>query len=305
MKKVYITPRSLTKNGHPSFEKLRKAGLELILAKPGEQPTEKEQLEILPDCIAYLAGIEPISAKVLESAKKLKVISRNGVGIENIDLDAAKKHGIKVKIAVGSNAQGVAELAIAFLLSSARKITLCNDNIKKGQWKRELGNEISGKTLGVIGCGNIGKKVTNMALGLNMKVLGYDPYPDTNFKPSINFRFTNIEELFKKSDFISLHFPPGEKPLINEENLEIMKDGVIIINTARAGVVKKEAILKALESKKVRTFATDVYENEPPEIDGLIKNAYTITTPHIGGYTIESIDRAAEAAVDNILKALK
>lgn len=305
MKKVYITPRSLTKNGHPSFEKLKKAGLELILAKPGEQPTEKEQLEILPDCIAYLAGIEPISAKVLESAKKLKIISRNGVGIENIDLDAAKKQGIKVKIAVGSNSQGVAELAIALLLTSVREIPSCNDNIKKGQWKREMGIEVSGKILGVIGCGNIGKKVIQMALGLNMKVLGYDPYPDRNFKPSVNFKFTNIEELFKKSDFISLHCPPGEKPLINEDNLEIMKDGVIIINTARAGVVEKEAIIKVLESRKVRSYVTDVYETEPPEIDGLIKNAHTITTPHIGGYTIESIDRAAEAAVDNILKALK
>jgi D-3-phosphoglycerate dehydrogenase len=305
MSKIYVTPRSVTKNGHPSLEKLKKAGYEIILARPGIQPSEEEQMKILPECIAYLAGIEPITEKVMRCAKHLKVISRNGVGIENIDLEAARRLGIEIKIAAGANSQGVAELAIALILSSVRSIPLCNTRIKSGEWKREEGIEIKGKTLGVIGCGNIGKKVIEMALGLNMKVLGFDLKPDSNFKPSPAFNYTSLEELFKNSDIISIHIPPDEKPLIEEKSIATMKQGVIIINTARAGVVNKQDIINALNRGKVRTYATDVYEIEPPEVDSLIKHEHTITTPHIGGYTLESIDRAVEAAVENILSVIQ
>lgn len=305
MKKVYVTPRSITQKGHPALENLTNAGLEVVFASPGTQPTEEEQLKILPECIAYLAGIEPISAKVLEIAKNLKVISRNGVGVENIDLNAAKRFGIEVKTAGGANSEGVAELAIALMLCSIRAICSSNNRIKKGEWKREDGIEISGKTLGIIGCGNIGKKVAKMALGLDMKVIAHDIYPDENFRPSSDFKYVTLEEVFEKSDVISLHCPPREKPLIDRTAIDKMKDGVFIVNTARAGLVDKEEMVKALDKGKVRIYATDVYEKEPPEVDMLISNKNTLTTPHIGGYTVESVDRATKAAVDNILSVLQ
>jgi D-3-phosphoglycerate dehydrogenase len=304
MERIYITPRSITQHGHPALKRLKQAGYKLVFAPPGKQPTEKEQLKILPDCIAYLAGIEKISAKVLEVAKKLKVISRNGVGVENIDLEAAKSFGIEVKIASGTNSQGVAELTVALMLSSIRNIPNSNECLKKGEWKRLMGFEVSGKKLGVIGCGNIGKKVVEIALGLKMKVLGYDLYPDKNFQPSKNFKFTTFKELLKSSDIISLHCPPSDQPLINKDTLKMMKDGVFIINTARSGLVDKIDLIKALESGKVNGYATDVYEVEPPELDPLINHEKTITTPHIGGYTQESIDKAVETAVGNILGVL-
>lgn len=304
MKKVYITPRSITKNGHYSLEKLKRAGLELIFTTPGKQATEEEQLKILPDCVAYLAGIEPISSKVLEEAKKLKIISRNGVGIDNIDLNAAKRFGIEVKITEGSNSQSVAELAIALMLSAVRAVPICNNHMKNGEWRREKGFELKEKTLGVIGCGNIGKRVAEMALGLNLKVLGYDLYPDKDFKPFGNFKYVSLDELFAQSDVISLNCPPSEKPLIDRKAINLMKDGVYIINTARAGVANEDDILDALNTGKITIFATDVYATEPPGITPIINHEHTITTPHIGGYTVESIDRTIEAAVDNILKEL-
>jgi phosphoglycerate dehydrogenase-like enzyme len=305
MGKVYITPRSITQNGHPSLKKLENAGLELIYAKPGIQPTEQEQLKILPECVAYLAGIEPISEKVLKVAKKLKIISRNGVGVENVDLEAAKRLCIEIKIAPGSNAQGVAELAIALMFSTARVIPVSNSLMKKEIWQRSMGFELEGKTLGVIGCGNIGKHTIMMALGINMRVLGYDPNRDNQFRPSPRFKFVTLHELLTTSDFISLHCPPSEKPIIDLNSINRMKEGVIIINTARAALIDETAMLNGLDSGKVRAYATDVYENEPPNLSALLSHERVICTPHIGGYTVESIDRAMDTAVMNILTKLE
>jgi D-3-phosphoglycerate dehydrogenase len=305
MEKVYITPRSITKNGHPSLTKLEKAGLKLVFAKPGIQPTEEEQLEILPECVAYLAGIEPIGERVLKAANKLKIISRNGVGVENIDLEAAKRLKIEVMIAAGANAQGVAELAISMIFNSARAIQISNSLMKQDIWQRKMGIELEGKILGVIGCGNIGKRTINLALGLNMEVIGFDLYEDKFFNPSSKFRFVTLKEIFNKSDFISLHCPPGEKPVIDDKAICEMKNGVILINTARAAVIDENAVLNGLNSGKVRAYATDVYSEEPPKIDALLSHENVICTPHIGGYTTESIDRAMEYAVNNILIKLK
>ena len=304
MNKVYIGSRTLTLNGHPALKRLENAGLELVFGPPGRRPTEEEQLNVLPECIAYLAGTERISKRVLNSSKSLIVISRNGVGTNNIDLNAAKDLEIEVKITPGSNAQGVAELAISLMLNAVRSISTQNEDLKKGKWNRIKGMEIKGKVLGIIGCGNIGKRVINMALGIEMKVLGYDFEPDQSFNPSEDFQYASLYELFNKSDIISLHIPPGENPMIDHKALSMMKDGVILINTARAEVVDELELIKALNTKKVQVYATDVYKKEPPEIDELISHPQTICTPHIGAFTDESIGRAVEVAVDNILLVL-
>ena len=305
MKKVYIGSRTLTLEGHPALKRLQNAGLELIFGPPGKRPSEEDQIKILPECIAYLAGTEKISEKVLRSSKNLKVISRNGVGINNIDLKVARELGIEVTITPGSNAQGVAELAITLMLNALRSVPIQNKDLKMGEWNRIKGIEIDRKTLGVLGCGNIGRRVINMALGLGMKVLGYDLYPDNSFHPSDNFKFVDLQEVIRSSDIISLHIPPGDKPIIDKEALSMMKDGVYIINTARAEVVDELEIVNALNTNKVQIYATDVYKQEPPELDDLLSHPKTICTPHIGAYTEESINRAVEAAVDNILTVLE
>jgi D-3-phosphoglycerate dehydrogenase / 2-oxoglutarate reductase len=311
MNKILVTPRSLTLAGDPALDLLRDAGLEVIFCTPGKQPDEEELISLLPGCIGYLAGVEKISAGTLEAAADLKVISRNGVGVDNVDLKAAEKLGIQVKKAAGANARGVAELAITLILTGIRHVSWSDAVIKKGDWQRKRGIEVAGKTLGVVGCGMIGKITSYLALGLGMNVLAYDLFPDKSFSPRSSgperyFKFAALDDVYAGSDFISLHCPPPDdgKALINKDILAGMKQGVFIVNTARAALVDNADLLESLESGKLSGYATDVYETEPPGEDPLLKHENVITTPHIGGFTEESVSGATRAAVGNLLAVI-
>jgi D-3-phosphoglycerate dehydrogenase len=307
MMKVLISPRSLTRDGHPSFEMLKNAGYEIVLATPGKQPSEEELLEKLPGCIGYLAGVEKISRKVLEAAKGLKVISRNGSGIDNIDQEACARLGITICRTEGANAKGVAELTIAFLFALARWVPFHDGMMKDGEWERKKGMEIEGRTLGLVGCGLIGKQTALRALGLGMRVVAFRRNPDRSFAPSDMFSWVSFEELLGQSDVVSLHLPanPDGEPVITKDVIGKMLRGVYIINTARASLIDEKAVLEALREGHVAGFATDVYIKEPPEDYSLVKHERVIATPHLGGFTVESVDRATVGAVENIINTLK
>jgi len=305
--KILITPRSLTRDGHPALDRLKDAGYELIFSTPGAFPSEDELLELLPECVGYLAGVEQISARVLNAAKDLKAISRNGTGVDSIDLQAAERNGIKVLRAVGANARGVAELTFGHIVSIVRSIPFSDVAMKDGRWERRKGVELAGRTLGLIGCGKIGQLVTQFALAFDMDVIACDPYADTSFKPSRRFSFVSIDDVLECSDIISLHCPPmpDGSPLIEAHAVESMTDGVYIINTARGSLLDTDAVLAGLESGKIAGVTIDAFETEPPKDWRLVNHSRVISTPHIGGFTIESVDRAVTAAVDNLLDALK
>ncbi len=302
--KIAVTPRSLSQGGHPALAPLEQAGYELIFPAPGQQPSLEQLAQVLPDCVGYLAGVEPIPAEVLKQCPHLKVISRNGVGVDNIDLEAARASGIVVEKAAGSNARGVAELAIALMLAGLRSIPWSDKQLKAGKWDRQQGIEIRGRTLGVIGCGQIGKDVVDIALGLGMKARAYDLYPDPVFAPQGDFAFVSLPELLGQADIISLHAPPSGQPLIDAGAINQMKEGAFLVNTARAGLVDEAALLAALDNGKLRGFATDVFASEPPELTSLLQHYRVIITPHIGGFTEESIARATETAVSNLLRVM-
>ena len=306
MGKILVTPRSVTKGGHPSLAQITQAGHEVVLGPAGRQPTEDELLELLPPCIGYLAGVEPVTARVLAAATNLRAISRNGTGVDNVDLAAAEAKGIKVLRAEGANARGVAELAIAFLLALARRIPFSDAALKAGKWERAGGIELEGKTLGLIGCGRIGRLATEMALGLGMNVIAYDLMPLLSFAPSPRFRFAEMAEVYSSADFLSLHCPPPThgRPLLDADTLQTMKRGVFIINTARFDLFDVTALLKALNTGQVAAVATDVFDHEPPQDFSLVRHPNVIATPHIGGFTAESIERAMDAAIQNLLLAL-
>lgn len=306
MKKILITPRSITKDGHPSLDRLKKAGFEVVFCTAGKQPSEDELISLLPGCIGYLAGVEKITAKVLQAATDLKVISRNGVGVDNVDLIAAKELNIEVCKTAGANARGVAELAISLMFAATRSIPFADEKLKNGAWERRLGFEIKDKTLGIVGCGRIGKEVACMALALGMNVIAYDPFSNDFFTPSSNFRYAGLDELIANSDIITLHIPknPDPKPFVGPDFIEKAKQGVYIINTARGELIDDNAMIKALNNGKVSGFATDVFRTEPPEDRNLVNHDRVITTPHIGGFTDESVDRAMNCAVDNLLRNL-
>ena len=308
MQKILITPRSLTKNDHPALDKLRKAGFELVFSSPGRLPSENELVDLIEGCVGYLAGVEKITKRVLKNADQLKVISRNGTGIDNIDIAEVENRGIKLMRAVGANARGVAELTIALIFSLIRDIPIHDKELKDRQWNRKKGIELEGRILGIVGCGKIGREVTKMALGLGMDVLAYDVYIDKSFTPGSRFKYANFEEVISKSDFITLHVPGSKKgkPIIAKNEISMMKKGVYIVNTARSTVIDIDSLIQALDQRIVAGYAVDVYSTEPPlgkELE-LIKRNNVIATPHIGGYTGESVNRATNEAVENLLKVL-
>ncbi len=307
MAKILVTPRSISRDGHPALDDLRQAGHEVICCTPGQQPSEAELLEKLPGCAGYLAGVEPVSAKVLEAAQGLKVISRNGTGVNSIDLDAAERLGIQVCRTPGANARGVAELTLTHMLALARSVPFSDASLKADGWARRKGVELQGRTLGVVGCGAIGRQVAAFGVALGMTVLGYDVVEDAAFAASLaGFSYAPLGAVISEADVLTLHCPPTEtgEPIIGAVALHRMKQGVLIVNTARADLVDDDALLAALESGRVAGVALDVFDPEPPEDRILLQHERVIASPHIGGFTVESVDRAVQGAVDNLLVKL-
>ena len=306
MEYIIVTPRSLSDGGHPLLEKIRKAGFDIVFPSPRAQPTEAQLLAAIPGAIGYLAGVERISSSELGQASKLRVISRNGTGVDNIDLAAAKARGIEIRRAEGANARGVAELAFGLLLAALRNLPASDASLKAGGWSRRKGRELEGKTLGIVGCGKIGKLVAHFALAFEMEVIAYDLFPDSKFRPSERFRFASLAELVAKADFLSLHCPPSPdgKPVLGAAEIAAIKRGAVVVNTARQGLVDEAAMLAALDKGRIAAYALDAFDTEPPEDRAIIAHQNVIATPHIGGFTEESIDRATEVAVDNLLDSL-
>jgi phosphoglycerate dehydrogenase-like enzyme len=306
MMKILVTPRSVTKNGHPSLAMLSKAGYEVVFSQPGSFPTEEELMALLPGCVGYLAGVERISASVLESAPDLKVISRNGTGVDSVDMDAAARCGIKICRAQGANARGVAELTFAHILAVVRSLPFCDRRMKQEQWDRRRGIELENRVLGLAGCGKIGQLVTGFALAFGMQVRAFDPTPDPAFCPDGDFEYRSWDEILRRSDILSLHCPAQADgaPLIDAQAIETMKQGVYIVNTARGSLLDTEAVLTALDTGHVAGVTLDAFESEPPQDWRLIQDPRVVSSPHVGGFTGESVDRAMYAAVENLLTAL-
>jgi phosphoglycerate dehydrogenase-like enzyme len=304
MKKIIVTPRSLTKDGDPALDLLTREGFEIVFSTPGSMPQEDELIRLLPGCVGYLAGVEPITAAVLEAATELKVISRNGTGINSIDLQASKRLNIEILRAEGANARGVAELTLGVILGLVRSIPFSDACLKREKWERRKGLELQGRTLGVIGCGKIGQLVSQLALAFGMEVLAYDTFPDRKFAPHPGFRFADLEEVLAGSDIISFHCPEQAdgRPILDRDRLRRLSPGVFIVNTARASLIDETAILEALHDGRVAGLALDVFDREPPDATPLLSDDRVIVTPHIGGFTSESVSRATLAAVENLLK---
>jgi D-3-phosphoglycerate dehydrogenase len=306
MPKILVTPRSLTRGGDPALDVLRAAGFELVCCTPGKAPGEEELATLVPGCIGWLAGVEKITDAVLAKASALKVISRNGTGVDAIDLEACRSRGIAVVKADGANARGVAELTLGLILSLLRSIPLSDSRMKAGGWERRQGGELEGKCLGVVGTGRIGRLVTRFALALDMTVIAHDAYPDAALEGTSGFRYASLAELLASSDIVTLHCPPlpGGLPLIGREELGSMKKGSCLVNTARAGLVDSDTVLAALNEGRLAGYAVDAYDREPPDPHPLYAHDRVIATPHIGAFTAESVARATRAAVDNLLAAL-
>ncbi|MFQ5972015.1 MAG: phosphoglycerate dehydrogenase [Alphaproteobacteria bacterium] len=307
MNKILVTPRSLTRDGSPQLELLERAGFGVVFSSPGRLPTEEELKRLLPECVGYLAGVERITDSVLSAAPNLQVISRYGVGTDNIDLEAARRRNIEIRHARGANARGVAELTLGLILACLRSIPLSSARLRAGQWERRLAKELVGETVGLVGCGSVGQIVASMATAIGATVVAFDPFPEAGFSPGPGFRFASLEEVLRTSLVVSLHCPPLEngRPMIDSPELATMRFGAILINTARSGLVDDEAVLAALEGGKLLAYATDVFDKEPPAPSKLLAHERVIATPHIGAYTEQSTARVTRLAVQNLLESLR
>jgi D-3-phosphoglycerate dehydrogenase len=304
--KVLVTPRSLTEAPHAAVEAMTGHGVDIVYATAGKLPDEAELLRLVPGVTGWLAGVEPVSARVIAAAAKLRVVSRNGTGLDNLPLAELRARGIAVRTADGANARGVAELAIAMIFSAMRHLPYTDRGLKAGNWSRRRGIEFFGRTLGVIGCGAVGGTVARLASAMGANVLAYDPAePDLGVDPN-RFRWATHEEIFRSADILTLHCPPaaGGKPLIDAEMLRLVKPGLILVNTARASLVDEAALVEALDGGRLQTYCVDVFDPEPPMHPGLASRTDVIATSHIGGYTEESVDRATEMAVFNLMESL-
>jgi D-3-phosphoglycerate dehydrogenase len=304
--KVFISTTSFAEYDKKPLELLRSAGFEVILNPYKRKLKPEEIVALASDCDGIIAGVEQITEEVLRSLPKLKAISRCGVGLDNVDLEAAEKRGILISNTPNAPSQAVAELTIALILNLLRKVSLSDRRVRNGQWKKEMGQLISGKTVGIIGLGRIGKRVAELLKSFEVKILASEPNPDKKWVRKNKINLVSMDELLKESDIVTLHIPYTEqnRNLINSERLKIMKRGAILINTSRGGLIDEMALYQALKSGHLGGAALDVTEVEPYQ-GPLTELDNVIITPHIGSYAVEArIQMETEAAM-NLIRMLK
>ncbi len=274
-----------------AIEKMRNAGIEVDV-KTGI--SERELESIIEHYDALIVRSTPkVTRRVIERGRRLRIIGRAGVGVDNIDVETATQKGIIVVNAPGGNTVSTAELTLGLLLSVARKIPQADRSVKEGKWERRkfVGIELRGKTIGVIGLGRIGYEVAKRAKAFDMNVIAYDPYISEHKAKEIGVRLVSFDELIRSSDIITVHVPKTKETenLIGEREFEMMRDGVIILNCARGGIIDENALIRALKNGKVSAVGLDVYVNEPPDPNSeLFRFDNVVTTPHIGASTREA-----------------
>lgn len=300
--RILITPRSLTSQPPPALSRLRDAGYEVVCSTAGKIPDEAELIRLLPGCVGWLAGVEPVSPRAISAADALRVISRNGSGVDNLPLTLLAERGVRVARADGANSVGVAELAVAMITSAVRHLQEESAGIHAGGWPRLRGREVNGSVAAVIGMGAIGNRVARVLQTMGATIVAHDPFEPTAAFP---VTYLPLADALAQASIVTLHCPAfGSRPLIGAAELASMPRGSVLVNTARAVLVDEAAIIAALESGQLATYATDVFTEEPPRDRSLAEHPGVIATSHIGGLTEESVTRATDIAIDNLLLAL-
>ncbi|MFC2040908.1 phosphoglycerate dehydrogenase [Chloroflexota bacterium] len=276
--------------------------------KTGLKP--EELLSIIGDYEALVVRSQTqVTAKVIEAGEKLQVIGRAGVGVDNIDVEEATQRGIVVVNAPTGNTISATEHTIALMLALARHIPQANASLKSGAWRRSefVGTELRGKTLGIIGLGNVGSEVAKRARGLEMKVIGYDPFISVEHASNLQVELFPLKQLLKESDFITLHIPltKSTRELIGAKELALVKPTVRIINTARGGLINEEALINAIKEKRIAGAAFDVFTTEPITESALFEDNNIIVTPHLGASTTEAQVLVAKDVAEQIITVFK
>jgi D-3-phosphoglycerate dehydrogenase len=302
--RVLVTARSFCNTPGEHHDFLREQGCQVDLRSSANSLTAVELSALIPGYDGAILGLDRCDASVIERADRLRVISRYGVGVDEVDLDAASQRGIVVANTPGANQTAVAELTIGLIFTLARDIPGVAQASRNGQWKRSAGWELTGKTLGIIGFGAIGRDVARRAHALGMKVIAYDP---VSHGEAHGVEAADLMTVLREADVISLHcaLTPETHDLINAQTIEQMKPGAYLINTARGGLVDEDALYAALNSARLAGAAADVFKREPPNGSPLLTLDNFIATPHIGATTRESVLRMSMMAAQNLVAVLR
>ena len=305
--KILITSTSFSKVDPLPRERLIQYGCEIV-GNPFSRPLKADELiPLLQEVDGVIAGLDEFSRRGLINSKRLKVISRYGVGLDNVDLEAAKERGIRVVNTPEVNTQAVADLTFGLLLAVCRKIPQAHFSTQKGNWGRFIGRGAYKKTIGIIGLGRIGRAVAERARGFSMAILACDVKEDEVFSESFGVRYCPLDEVLANADFISLHcdLNPGSKGIIGNRELGLMKKTAYVINTARGGLIDETALFEALRDGNIAGAALDTYHEEPPVGSPLLSLDNILTTPHIGSYTHDALLEMGLIAVDNLVQNLE
>ncbi len=305
MPKILVSD-SLSKEGLDALENAKSSGIQYAY-KPGLK--EDELAAAIPeyDGLVIRSGSK-VTARVLEAAANLKVVGRAGIGVDNVNVAVATRRGVIVMNTPTGNTITTAEHAIALLFAVARKLGMADATMKQGQWEKKKleGRELTGKTLGVIGLGNIGRIVADRGRGLHMHVIAFDPVLTTERAQELGVELVSLDELFARADAITLHTPrtPQTLNLINDQTIAKMKKGVLLINAARGGICDEAAVVRGLESGQIGGAGFDVFSQEPPGLTDLVKHPNAVATPHLGASTEEAQTRVAVEICEQVIAYL-
>ncbi|WP_433940187.1 phosphoglycerate dehydrogenase [Paenibacillus lautus] len=303
-KKVLVTATNYSKLCADAKRLLESHGCEIIENRFGRPLTFEELKEVVGSVDGVIAGVDTWNEAVFKLAPQLQGIARFGVGVDNIDLEAARRYGIQVTNVPRGNANAVAELAIGLMISVRRHIPALDRSTKNGGWERFVGSELAGGTIGLLGFGNIAQLTAKKLKGFDVEIIAYDKYPDTAKASEYGVTMTTFEQVLAHSDIVSMHLPSLKEThhIMNDKAFAGMKPSAIFINTARGAVVDEQALSRALSSGVIAGAAIDVYESEPVSADHpILQIGNLITTPHTAAETFETYTRVSMITAQALL----
>ncbi len=306
MRVVLVSSRSFGQIVPDGEQLLARGGFDVRRVPDSERPLDASKLARLvarERPTALIAGAEPIPREVLIASPMLKLVQKHGVGVDNIDVEAATAAGIVVTNAPGTNTEAVADLAVAFMLALLRQMVPAVESTRQGKWDRYMGRELGQLVVGVIGTGRIGRAVIRRLGGFGSRILAYDVIQDRSLAAAHNLRYVELDELIETSDIVTLHIPlmEGTRELLGRRELARMKKSAFLINIARGELVDETALAEHLAAGRIAGAGVDVFATEPPQDSPLLRLPNVLATPHIGAYTHEAMEAMDRVCAETVV----
>ena len=300
---ILSTSPTFTKFSSYAVKLLEENACRLVMIPPNAVRQREDFKTVLTEADAWVVGVNKVNAEDLKNAPKLKLVIKHGTGVDSIDVRACAERGIMVANVPATNANAVADLAFGLILALSRRIVSADKRTRQGFWGTVMGQDVYGKTLGVLGLGQIGKGVIKRASGFGMKIMGYDVVHDKEFESEYKVQAANMDEIFTTADYITVHIPLMEstKNLVGKKELNLMKPTAFLINTSRGGLVDETALYETLSQNTIAGAALDVFSVEPPVNSPFFELDNIIVTPHMGAYTDGAMGAISDIVAESIV----